>query len=72
MPDLHFGGVLRVGQLGDHQQPELLVVRHRVVPQPDHVLASLLELLLQQDWLQGSVQFLVLRVCGSFIDLSKI
>lgn len=55
---LYFRGVLRVGQLGDHQQPELLVVGHCVVPHTDHVLPALLELLLQQDRLEGSVQFL--------------
>lgn len=65
---LYFRSVLRVGQLGDHQQPELFVIRHCVVPQTDHVLPPLLKLLLQQDRLEGSIQFLhvVGGVDGSF------
>ena len=55
---LHFRGVLRVGELGDHQEAEGFVVRNCVVPQSDHVLPPLLELLLQQNRLKGRIQFL--------------
>lgn len=48
---LHLRGVFRIRQLGDHDEPEVGVIGHRVVAEPDHILSTLLELLLKQDGL---------------------
>mmetsp|Transcript_6911 Transcript_6911/g.16610 ORF Transcript_6911/g.16610 Transcript_6911/m.16610 type:complete len:820 (-) Transcript_6911:3765-6224(-) len=56
--DLDLGRVVRVGQLGRHEEPEAVRVRHVVVAELDHVLAALLELLLQQDRLERGVELL--------------
>jgi hypothetical protein len=50
--DADLGKIVRIGKLGRDDEFEIIIVRNGGVTKPDHLLATLLEDVLLQDWLQ--------------------
>ena len=67
---LHLGRVVRIGHLRCEEEVELVVVRDGVVAQLHHVLAALLEDLLQQDRLEGGMKVFSQGSCQGRRSLS--